>query len=240
MKLDYPQYENGMYKLNRADFEDIAYEILDKYLPDTLIAPGVVDINYLIRDCLYLNIYSKNITADKSVLGLIAFEDATLHCYDLAFNRTKIDLQAGDIVIDLSLSGTQMQFRRRFTLAHEMAHWILHRSYHSPINQQFEFRKPYKVTQASDVEKNFKRVFSDTDREEWQANSLAAAILMPRNVFNHAVFNCKMTHFVDKDRIRFASKDDCNEFFNYLSNIFKVSRQAAEIRLAQLGIIFDC
>ena len=110
MKLEYPQYENGMYKLGKADFDDIAYEILDEYLPDALNSPKVVDINYLIKDCLYLNVFSKNITVDKSVLGLIAFENATLPCYDLAFNRTQMDLQAGDIVIDLSLSGKQMKY----------------------------------------------------------------------------------------------------------------------------------
>ena len=49
-----------MYKLGKADFDDIAYEILDEYLPDALNSPGVVDINYLIKDCLYLNVFSKN------------------------------------------------------------------------------------------------------------------------------------------------------------------------------------
>ena len=237
MKLDYPQYENGMYKLDRADFDDIAYEILDEYLPDALNSPGVVDINYLIKDCLYLNVFSKNITADKSVLGLIAFEDATLPCYDLAFNKTKIDLQAGDIVIDLSLSGKQMKFRRRFTLAHEAAHWILHRSYHSPVNQQFEFRKPYEETLAFDLEKRFQRIFTDSDREEWQANSLAAAILMPENVFRDAALDSKLANHVVKGKINFTDEDDYKDFLNYLSDIFEVSRQAAEIRLEQLEMI---
>ena len=237
MKLEYPQYENGMYKLDKADFDDIAYEILDEYLPDALNSPRVVDINYLIKDCLYLNVFSKNITVDKSVLGLIAFENATLPCYNLAFNRTQMELQAGDIVIDLSLSGKQMKLRRRFTLAHEAAHWILHRSYHSPVNQQFEFRKPYEETLASNLEMRFQRIFTDSDREEWQANSLAAAILMPENVFRDAAFDSKLASHVTKGKITFVDSEDYKEFLNYLSDIFEVSRQAAEIRLEQLGII---
>lgn len=37
MVLEYPQYPNGMYRLSKNDFDDIARDILKEYLP------GVVD-----------------------------------------------------------------------------------------------------------------------------------------------------------------------------------------------------
>lgn len=237
MRLNYPQYDNGMFILNKSDFDNIASMILKEYLPDVINKPCVVDINYIVKECLYLNIYSKNITADKSVLGLIAFENALLPCFDLAYNKIDMKLQAGDIVIDLSLSGKWMKFRRRFTLAHEASHWILHRSYHSPTNQPYEFRKPYEETFASNIEKKYITLFSDTDREEWQANSLAAALLMPKGAFLEAAFSYKEIEVDDEGKIIF---DDLQEYINYLhflSSIFEVSRQAAEIRLEQLGVI---
>ena len=88
---------------------------------------------------------------------------------------------------------------------------------------------------ASSLEKRFERIFTDSDREEWQANSLAAAILMPENVFRDAAFDCKLAGHVTKGKITFMVGEDYKEFLNYLSNVFEVSRQAAEIRLEQLG-----
>ena len=90
---------------------------------------------------------------------------------------------------------------------------------------------------AFDLEKRFQRIFTDSDREEWQANSLAAAILMPENVFRDAALDSKLANHVVKGKINFTDEDDYKDFLNYLSDIFEVSRQAAEIRLEQLEMI---
>jgi hypothetical protein len=111
-----------MYKLHKPDFDDIALELLRKHLSTVIDIPCEIDINYLIRDCLYLDVYSKRLSPDKSVLGLVAFDDTTIPCYDLHFNPTTFDVYAGNIVIDLSLSGQRQLPRRRFTLAHELSH----------------------------------------------------------------------------------------------------------------------
>lgn len=237
MKLNYPQYENGMFKLYKKDFDDIALMVLKEFLPRSVNEPQAIDINYIIRDCLFLNLMSKNIVADKGILGLIAFESISISCLDLAFNPSRIDLQAGDIVIDLSLSGNRMRFRRRFTLAHEAAHWILHRTYHSPIMQPFEFRKPYEESMASNVEKKIHSIFTDADREEWQANSLAAAMLMPKGAFISAASTSNFCKFDVDGKIRLDDSDEYNNLLDYLSSTFEVSRQAIEIRLEQLDIV---
>lgn len=240
MVLDYPQYINGMYKLQKKDFDDIARVIMKEYMPNVVDVPGEIDINYLIKECLFLTVKSKNITADKSVLGLIAFEEAVVPCYDLAFNKTEIHLDAGDILIDLSLSGNKSITRRRFTLAHEASHWILHRSYHSPTNQQFEFRKPYKASFSSDIERRYRRLETENDIEEWQANSLAAAILMPKVAFKET--SLEVIRQVYGRRITKLKKDDSEEYSNVLqrvSSIYNVSLQATEIRLDQLDLLID-
>lgn len=238
MVLDYPQYPNGMYRLYKRDFDNIALMIMKEYLPRSVDKIGEIDINYLIKECLFLNVRSKNITADKSVLGLIAFEDVTVPCYDLSYRPIVLDLSAGDILIDMSLSGNRNIPRRRFTLAHEASHWILHRSYHSPTNQKYEFRKPYLKTLSRDLERSFTGFKTENDEEEWQANSLAAAVLMPKIPFVEYTLNEIQRAFGED--IDYLIDDQSEDYVMVIENIasmFNVSRQAVKIRLEQLDLL---
>ena len=79
--------------------------------------------------------------------------------------------------------------RYRFTLAHEVSHWLIHRPFHSPTNKQYECRtvnQSYIACRSADIE-NKKHINKyDTDWQEWQADSLASALLMPQNTFTDA------------------------------------------------------
>ena len=238
MTLDYPQYPNGMYRLYKRDFDNIALMIMKEYMPWIVDTVCEVDINYLIKECLFLTVKSKNIAPDKSVLGLIVFEDAKVPCYDLSYKPIEVELCAGDILIDLSLSGNRNKSRRRFTLAHEASHWILHRSYHSSTNQKYEFRKPYLKTLDTDIERKFKGFGTESDEEEWQANSLAAALLMPKLPFIEYSIN-EIQRVFGED-FGYLIDDQSDEYIAVVENIasvFNVSRQAAEIRLEQLDLL---
>jgi Zn-dependent peptidase ImmA (M78 family) len=181
---------------------------------------------------------SKNITADKSVLGLIAFEDAKVPCYDLAYRPIELDLSAGDILIDMSLSGNRNIPRRRFTLAHEASHWILHRSYHSPTNQKYEFRKPYIKTLGKNIERKFTGFKTESDEEEWQANSLAAALLMPKMPFmEYALNEVQRVCGGGNDYFIENQSEDYIMAIENIAGVFNVSRLATEIRLEQLGLL---
>jgi len=240
LKLNYGQESNGMYKLNKPDFDNIALALLREHLANVIDSPREVDISHLIKDCLYLDVYSKHLSPDKSVLGLVAFEDTTIPCYDLHFNPTTVDIVAGNIVIDLSLSGQRQLPRRRFTLAHELSHWVLHRSYHSPINQVFALKKVnYLPCGDADIAIKKKALLTDSDKEEWQANSLAAAILMPKFSFlqcahqeirrQYGALNSSISDMDDPERYRSTVEN--------IAGVFNVSFQATEIRLDQFDLI---
>ncbi|OJU09171.1 MAG: hypothetical protein BGN88_08445 [Clostridiales bacterium 43-6] len=240
MKLSYEQEPNGMYKLHKTDFDDIALMLLREYLASVVDSPGEVDINYLIKDCLYLDVYCKNLSANKSILGLVAFEDTTIPCYNLHFEPTTFDLVAGNIVLDMSLSGQRQLPRRRFTLAHELSHWILHRSYHSPSNQVFALKKVgYLPCGESEISIKKKALVTESDKEEWQANSLAAAILMPKFAFLHCAYQELRQHFGTGAAV-FSETVDHDKYKAAVGNIaavFNVSFQATEIRLDQFNLI---
>lgn len=240
MVLDYPQYPNGMYRLHKGDFDNIARDVMKEYMPGCVDVQQEVDINFLMKECLYLTVRSKNLTADKSVLGLIVFEDATVPCYDLSFNPIDLDLSAGDVLIDISLSGTQNVPRRRFTLAHEASHWILHRSYHSPTNQKYEFRKPYNISLGRDIERRFRKFETENDREEWQANSLAAALLMPKIAFTKtALREINRMYGYEQYPLKPDGSEEYKEVIQRIASVYNVSMQATEIRLDQLDLLTD-
>jgi len=240
LNLNFDQETNGMYKLHKPDFDDIALELLREHLATAIDSPCEIDINYLIRDCLYLDVYSKHLSPDKSILGLVAFDDTTIPCYDLHFNQTTFDVYAGNIVIDLSLSGQWQLPRRRFTLAHELSHWVLHRSYHSPTNQVFALKKTgYLPCGDATIAVKKKVLKTDSDKEEWQANSLAAAILMPKFAFLYCAHQ-EIRRQYGALSSPINDSDDPERYKTTIENIagvFNVSYQATEIRLDQYNLI---
>ena len=101
--------------------------------------------------------------------------------------------------------------RQRFTIAHELGHFHLHKG------------RPMIID--SDVRVNFRDPVSSlaTDREEIEANRFAAALLMPDHMMRSSVVN--------------GSFQTARELVELLAKSFKVSQAAANFRLVNLGLI---
>ena len=239
---NYPQKNNGMYVLRNQDFETIGEMVLGEYMPGNLVRPQPTSIDSLIYDCLNLEITSKYISRDGTLLGMIAFEDLEWEVF-AGSGAEKQVIPAGTIVIDASLSGLEQRPRCRFTKAHEASHWILHRAFHSPERRVYNFR----TTQAcvacrqDKIERlhwNYGEERSDEDWEEWQADSLAAALLMPYGVFFDAASSVIRNHgihygyLVKGERIA-----ESIEIIREIAEIFDVSMRAAQIRMCHMGLI---
>jgi Zn-dependent peptidase ImmA (M78 family) len=101
--------------------------------------------------------------------------------------------------------------RRRFTIAHELGHFHLHKG------------RPIIID--SDVRVNFRDSVSSlaTDREEIEANRFAAALLMPDHMVRSSVAHAAFT--------------TAPELVDRLAKSFGVSRAALNFRLVNLGLI---
>ncbi|SFN94842.1 ImmA/IrrE family metallo-endopeptidase [Xenorhabdus japonica] len=132
--------------------------------------------------------------------------------------------------------------RWRFTLAHEIGHYILHSNF---IAEKYDL--------YSEVESNFFWNENDINiknsvknRLEWQANMFANCILMPRhevfNVIKELVKKLQISNF--NNGIIYLDNQSCN-IHNYncviekLKRTFNVSAAIATIRLKQLRILND-
>jgi len=106
--------------------------------------------------------------------------------------------------------------RRRFTVAHELGHLLLH-AYTTPhADRAFKFRDA--------------RSADGTAVEEIQANQFAAELLMPRALVLKAAGTPPFDHAPGSQ----AEEDKADEWIRSLSARFDVSRQAMSVRLSSL------
>ncbi|MFE9425304.1 ImmA/IrrE family metallo-endopeptidase [Kitasatospora sp. NPDC006697] len=105
--------------------------------------------------------------------------------------------------------------RQRFTIAHEIAHLVLHPGKPLILDRQ--------------VKVNFRDATSSTatDEEEMQANAFAAALLMPKFLVAERLHHHleRDAHVADVDIVKRIAAD------------FDVSIQAMEYRLTNLGLL---
>lgn len=242
MRLEYPMFPNGMYCLRNGDFDTIASMVLGEYLPEALERPQPVDIDYLIEDCFYLEVKKAHITLEGNILGMMVFQDTKCEYYDRFYSKVVEELKEATMMIDLSISGDKSLPRERFTKAHEMGHWICHRSLHSYDKIPYEFRRsPAIACRDASIERykyneEFKR--SESDWEEWQADRLAAALLMPKdpfiNISQKVIDNCGIRNGI---LVKGYNTEASKRAVSIISTYFMVSRKAAQIRMSQLGLL---
>lgn len=131
-------------------------------------------------------------------------KDGGIEVNEVDFNDPDISgtlVTRGDKQI-INVNRNESEERKRFTIAHEIAHSILH-----PSNEDhIDYRQAIKnYTSKEELTKEF------------QANMLAAALLMPGQLVKNAWENLK-----DVDAT---------------AELFKVSKRAAAIRLESLGLL---
>ena len=135
----------------------------------------------------------------------------------------------------------------RFTLAHEAAHWILHRGHFAldnPFFQNNKYENQRLAAKEGRVDYSRKqRELGDNERLERQADFFAAALLMPKPALRLA-FKSFFRFYGERPRPIYRGKsieDDCYAKLlpQYIAKIFEVSEQAAIIRLEKLEAIVD-
>ena len=197
--------------LSASALENMAREILTRYDPDFLKRePQAVPIEHIIENTYGLNIDYMRLTADGDELGRMIYDDG----YTTRYSVEKDDYELvwvneGTMLIESLLVNDSVQYGRfRFTLGHELGHWVLHKAL-------------YKGTGAAAATYKTDYIYNDT--VEWQANYISKSILMPVGQVKHGCHE-----------LRGAKAD---EKIYILADVFEVSKQAMEIRLNELGLI---
>lgn len=192
--------------------ETIARRTLSKY--DEMYLNGIpraVPIETIIEKTFGLRIEYQYLTNDARELGRMIYDSGTTTFY----NREIMDyalmrVESGTMLIEAALLKDEKCYGRlRFTLAHELAHYIIHK----------------RIFSGTGIAAALYNNDTDEDATEWQANYLAKAILMPNGQIKRCFY---ALHPVCKTK---------NEYVCKMAEIFEVSKQAMEIRLKEFALI---
>ncbi len=220
--------------LRKTEFDQVATEFLRKYYPAALLEPMALPIESIATEGLRLNVEYLHITDDFSELGKIFFTDGMTEIYlDESDEYIRRPVQAGTVFIDQDVKEKYHRGCERFTLAHECVHWDQHRMHY--LLQQTDISDGMAVAQRCPKETfSGKLERTDEDWMEWQANGIAAAILMPKNTFLRKA--SEIVSDWDGGVLYSHSGAECLGFLAMeLATYFEVSLQAAKIRVFELG-----
>ena len=116
-------------------------------------------------------------------------------------------------IATISYNANESRVRRRFTIAHELGHYELHKEKSDLfVDKQFIYRS----TNSNNTVVN--------QEMEKEANYFASAILMPTDLLRKQL---------DKMNIDLASEDGIKE----LAKLFEVSSTAMSVRISNLGLL---
>ncbi|MEM1364293.1 MAG: ImmA/IrrE family metallo-endopeptidase [Pseudomonadota bacterium] len=127
--------------------------------------------------------------------------------------------------------------RARFTLAHEIGHFILRHD---------EFLRSETLVEGDLLNSGVEDFTTQYERLEHQANAIAGMILMPQRHFLEIIFNVRSSLGISNRGHGFIFVDD--QPYNYtvygqlleeVSRYFAASKQAVEVRLKRGGLLVD-
>ena len=126
---------------------------------------------------------------------------------------------SGDRVICVNESHSVA--RQRFSVAHELGHAVLHFGSRSPAVSEAAVSRPLEVLFRDGLAE------SGTDAVEVDANSFAAALLMPASAVT--------VEF--RTRLRSGPRRSTGAIIDQVASVFGVSSQAMSYRLINLGVV---
>lgn len=217
--------------------EEVATQFLKDHYPEALkITPRgqePVWVNpEILAERLGLNIVTKRIREDASVFGQLYFVDSDAELFDANEGRSKIVRIPGKtIVVDPMNFLLRNLGSNNNTIVHECVHWDKHK-------KVFELEKLFNADAsciscevvggaAAAVAKRA------TEMMERQANQLAPRIQMPAEPFK-----AKAKEYIAKFMRETSANHECDIMemvITALQTAFGVSKQAAKLRLVELG-----
>jgi hypothetical protein len=179
-----------------------------------------------------LKVLEANLSKNLVIFGMMVFGD----CSMVYFDRESGDYQStlierGTIIVD-----PNVYFERNLgcvnnTIIHECVHWYYHKKYHELVR----LYDPSALLVSCRVHESSRDADKRTDVEwmEWHANAIAPRILMPK-----ATTAMKIRE-LEQQYLGIHPSASTREILEYtileLADFFGVSKQAAKIRLLDLG-----
>lgn len=218
--------QNAAPCLSRSAIEKIAQACVTKYkqvnVPQHHLCYRMDPA--LLADMLGVRVQYLYLSRDGSILGQTASSPIWTTVFSPSIGETYYYLDGKTILIDKSLlTNSCLAGRRNFTIAHELAHLMLNRLYPQMYGSQPRLASVYRKGSG------------ETDWYEWQADALAAALLMPQDALEQAMFLFGLGSKMKVLSRKYAQRS--YEDFCRMAEYLQVSKSALAYRMEQLGLL---
>lgn len=216
--------------ISRAEADELCDGLIRQFIGSNAAIPASVDIDAFVTHFLKVNIQYENFAeADLDKIGFCS--DGTTPLRILEEKRVVEHVYPiSTIVLDKFLLRPGEEYRRRFTLAHEAGHVLA-----AQIDPEASAR--FYHTQSTERLYTAEELHQQLCICEWQANILAAALLMPKFIIKDA-----LTRFNHGKRIpvygKHVFRPQEKVILKTLSDTLRVSHTALVIRLRDLGALY--
>lgn len=224
--------------ISKKEMDKEATKFLRKYCPEALESPIPVPVENIAELKMELEIDYVNIDEACETLGMMIFSDGAVELYDRENHQYVLrPYKRGTLLVESNIGDVSNRGRERFTIAHEIVHWHIHKLRFTMLGLKDQsLAKACRCPQEKAYNPK-----TPEDWMEWQADNLAAAILMPAEMFRRKAMEIKANFKVGKktnERMWLGfSPSIINEIIiDDLAEAFQVSKQAAEIRVKTLDV----
>lgn len=215
--------------LSRNDIEQIAEKILaiytEAYVPEKHLFYQVVPEE--LAEVLGLEVDYQILSLDGTILGVTAPDEQCVTVYDRK-QECYYYLDGNTILIDTRLCISPKTIgRKNYTLAHEIAHQILYKAFPDAYASANRIMCDYRRTPS-----NRRKV---TNWVEWQADALAAALLLPKDAILEGMFLVGLGEHISTLSRKFTPNK--YDSFCQLAKALGASQSALAYRMEQLGLL---
>lgn len=222
-KLRY--HPDGHPVLSQREIEDYAELLLKTYFPSNMVVPRPMTAGAL----MVLANEQDGVVTEPGDLGSEGIRKRLGRMY----------LKRKVVILDHVLFA-ERQISLPFVMAHEFAHWLLHRDCSITIikgREQF----PDDGDETEGIDKSILG-WSAIDWLEWQASKLAGALLIPRLAAYNSIVGLQremgitVRHGIIYENPTPESRAESEEQIERIAKFFDVSKTVTRIRLADLGM----
>ncbi len=216
--------------LSRDDIEKIAQPIIERYkqacVPQYRLCYNVDPTK--LAEVLGFQVNYSHLTQDGSILGETASMPIWTTIIDATVGETYYYLNGKTILIEKRLLNNPLLVgRKNFTIAHELAHLILNNCYPEMYGSQFRSFCSYR--------ESIQNRNGVSNWSEWQADALAAALLLPPDALDEAMFVFCLGRKMKVLSRKYSHKN--YENFCRMAEFLQVSRTTLAYRMEHLGLL---
>lgn len=219
-------------ELGEDDLDALAERLLAAYYPEALEKPRRVDAHEM-AERMGLSVLYRQIEPEGEIYGEIFFQKTETPLYDaMRQHQVLAPVKRKTMVVDTTATFMGGMGTHDNTIVHECVHWALHgQAMALRRAQQPDSQEPAICCR---VDGGAGRAGDDRLLEmEWQANTLARCIQMPRALFRRKAEEAWARH--DMKVITPNRVEEMPGVIDDLAGFFGVSREAAKLRMLEVG-----